>query len=140
HASQGSLHLFDVFLHVGDELDNPIEVGERVVECLLVGGGRALLGGDISQKFTQCVHGCSASKKVDRSERRLDQGFNIWGTTCLVIKSFTASFTMALASSSIFLALTPVALAPPGALKPWVLPSRGVASMRTLVSMEVGLS
>src|SRR5437879_5295854 len=46
---------------------------------------------------------------------------------------------MDLASSSIFLALTPLALALPFPLKPLVLPSMGTPPIRTLASIVLGL-
>ena len=47
--------------------------------------------------------------KDDCGLPRIDQDFNICGSTCLVIKSFTASSTMDVASCSSFLALMLVA-------------------------------
>src|SRR5215831_5967198 len=78
--------------------------------------------------------------KDDCGLPRIDQDFNICGSTCLLIKSFTASSTMDVASCSSFLALMRVALALPLALNPLVLPSRGTPPMKTFASMVVGLS
>src|SRR5215472_11196968 len=78
--------------------------------------------------------------KDDCGLPRIDQDFNTCGSTCLVIKSFTASSTMDVVSCSSFLPLMLVALALPLALNPLVLPSRGTPPMKTFTSMVVGMS